>query len=123
MLEDEQLLSKIAADEEDMREEMLRDESATTNTHHGNNPFSAHAALLRKIYTSRNELRKKNVLSYNNTNDIELLRESQEYWAVFDESVIRWNDQFQALGEMRKEISDGMLDESSDRVRARHFNL
>lgn len=122
LLEDEQLLSRIAADEEDMREEMLRDGSATTDTHHGNNPFSAHAALLRKIYTSRNELRKKNVLSYNNNNDIELLRESQEYWAAFDGSVIRWNDQLQSLGGMRKEISDGMLDESSDRVRERYLS-
>ena len=123
LLENEQLLSRIAADEEDMREEiLLRDGNTTTaNHHHGNHIFAAHANLLRKIYASRNDLRKKNVLSYNTSDDIELLRESQEYWAAFDDSVLRWNDQLQSFGVMRKEVSDGILDESSDRVRASIF--
>ena len=102
-----------------MREEIsLRDGNSSANRHHhGNGIFSAHAALLRKIYSSRNELRKKSASS--KIDGIELLRESQEYWAAFDESVLRWNDHLQSLGDMRKEISDRMLDESSDRVRAK----
>ena len=118
LLEDEQLLSRIAADEEDMREEMLRDGNSNANNDTGNGAFSTHATLLRKIYSSRNEVRKNNcALLSNNSNEIELLRESQEYWAAFDESVLRWNDHLQSLGEMRKDVSDGMLDDSSDRVR------
>ena len=120
LLEDEQLLSRIAADEEDMQEEMLRDGNSNANNLTGSNSaFSTHAALLRKIYSSRNEVRTNNcALLSSNSNEFELLRESQEYWAAFDESVLRWNDHLQSLGEMRKDISDGMLDDSSDRVRA-----
>ena len=97
---------------------MLRDGNSNANNHTGNSAFSTHATLLRDIYSSRNEVRKNNcALLSNNSNEIELLRESQEYWAAFDESVLRWNDHLQSLGEMRKDVSDGMLDDSSDRVR------
>jgi hypothetical protein len=57
LLEDEQLLSRIAAGEEDMREETIRDGNSN--------------ALLRNIYSSRNKVRKNNCsLLSNNRNEI-----------------------------------------------------
>ena len=97
-LEEEQLRSKMAADDEDMQEGFLGD---------GNGSLSNHAPHLENYRISRKELR---------TNDL-YTRDAQEYWADFDDSLTQWKEHFQALLLMRKDVSNGLLDESSDRVR------
>ena len=109
-VEEEQLRSKMAADDEDMREGLLGDGGGGIGG--GTNSLATHAPLLKACLSSRAGLRKDE--SYKN--DIDLLRESEEYWAEFDNLLSQWKDHFQALLLMRKDVSKGSLDESSDHV-------
>jgi len=102
-LEEEQLKSKMAADDEDIQEGLLGDNQSVVSTYD---------PLLKACFSSRKELRKNELY----TNDIELLREGQEYWADFDSSAAHWKEQFQALRVVRKDIGSGELNESSDHV-------
>jgi len=102
-LEEEQLKSKMAADDEDIQEGLLGDNQSVVSTYD---------PLLKACFSSRKELRKNELY----TNDIELLREGQEYWADFDSSAAHWKEQFQALRVVRKDIGAGELNESSDHV-------
>jgi len=112
-LEDEQLLSTMAANEEDMLDGiMLRDGHEDTGNKYdkGNCYYSILAPLLKQCYSYRNEIRK-------NIHDLELLREMQDVCSDFDDSAKRWDDHLQSLIEVRsKEIANGLLDETSDRV-------
>ena len=102
-LEEEQLKSKMAADDEDIQEGLLGDNQSVVSTYD---------PLLKACFSSRKELRKNELY----TTDIELLREGQEYWADFDSSAAHWKEQFQALRVVRKDIGSGELNDSSDHV-------
>jgi hypothetical protein len=117
-LEDEQLRSTMAANEEDVLGGIFGDDDVVAGrnrlcegeTDRGKFYYSTHAPLLKECYASRNEAH-KNILS------TEQLREMQEVCSIFDDSVIRWNDYLQSLiDERRMETPDGPLDETVDRV-------
>ncbi|KAL3815856.1 hypothetical protein ACHAXA_002272 [Cyclostephanos tholiformis] len=111
-LEDEQLRSTMAANEEDFLEGILRDEDdlrCERKTNEGKHYYSTHAPLLKECYASRKETRK--IIQSN-----ELLREMQEVCSAFDDSVIRWNDNLQSLLDVRRiDTANGLLDETVDR--------
>jgi hypothetical protein len=112
-LEDEQLLSTMAANEEDMLEGILLrdgDEDKGNENDEGKCYYSILAPLIKQCYTYRNEIRK-------NMQDFEQLREMQDYCSDFDDSAKRWDDRLQSLIQVRrKEIANGLLNETSDRV-------
>ena len=112
-LEDEQLLSTMAANEEDMLDGiLLRDGHEDTGNKYGKGScyYLILAPLLKQCYSYRNVIRK-------NLHDLELLREMQDICSDFDDSAKRWDDRLQSLIEVQsKEIATGLLGETSDRV-------
>ena len=112
-LEDEQLLSTMAANEEDMLDGiLLRDGHEDTGNKYGKGScyYLILAPLLKQCYSYRNVIRK-------NLHDLELLREMQDICSDFDDSAKRWDDRLQFLIEVQsKEIATGLLGETSDRV-------
>mmetsp|Transcript_37657 Transcript_37657/g.90791 ORF Transcript_37657/g.90791 Transcript_37657/m.90791 type:complete len:612 (-) Transcript_37657:11-1846(-) len=101
----------MAVDDEDMREELFG--QGIGGDDDDDNCGSTRAPpLIKDCLSSRTELR-KNELYRNNT---ELLWESQEHWADFDNSLMHWKGHFQALLLMRKDISNDSLDEHSDQA-------
>ena len=103
-LEEEQLHSKMVADDEDMHEGLLGEGSVEN--------ASTFSPLLKACFASRTHLLKNALF----TNDIDSLREAQEYWADFNSSAAHWKEQFQALLVVRKDIASGELNEVSDHV-------
>ena len=103
-LEEEQLHSKMAADDEDMQEGLLNEGS--------NEHVSTWDPIVKACVASRKELRTNEL----HVKDIDFLRESQEYWENFDHSLAHWKENFQALRVVRKDVASGELDESSDQV-------
>lgn len=103
-LEEEQLHSKMAAEDEDLQEGLLNEGS--------NENVSTWDPIVKACVASRKELRTNEL----HVKDIDLLRESQEYWENFDHSLAHWKENFQALRVVRKDVASGELDESSDQV-------
>ena len=113
-LQDEQLISSMAANEEDMLNgvllqerggDMVNDKSYTDSSN-----YSVLVPLLKQCYLTRNEVRK-------NMHNLDQIREMQDICSDFDDSAKRWNDHLQTLIELRsKEIAKGLLSETSDRV-------
>jgi hypothetical protein len=113
-LEDEQLISSMAANEEDMLNGVLLQERGgdmvNNKSYTDSSNYSVLVPLLKQCYLTRNEVRK-------NMHNIEQLREMQDICSDFDDSAKRWNDHLQTLIELRsKEIAKGLLTETSDRV-------
>ena len=119
-LEDEQLLSSMAANEEDMINGVLLQERGGGDMVNNNNytvssNYSILVPLLKQCYFTRNEVRK-------NMHNLELLREMQDRFSDFDDTAKCWNDHLQTLIELRSnEIAKGLLTETSDRVSVPFF--
>mmetsp|Transcript_34834 Transcript_34834/g.74239 ORF Transcript_34834/g.74239 Transcript_34834/m.74239 type:complete len:1045 (-) Transcript_34834:149-3283(-) len=107
-LEGEQIRSKMAADDEDMQEGFLGDMTIGKNV----GGLADLAPLLKLCLTSRTELRKNERY----LNDVDLFWEGIDRWAVFDESLALWKEHFQAMLQMRKDVSNELLDKSSNRA-------
>jgi hypothetical protein len=119
-LEDEQLLSSMAANEEDMINGVLLQERGggdmvIDNSYTDSSNYSILVPLLKQCYFTRNEVRK-------NMHNLELLREMQDIFSDFDDTAKCWNDHLQTLIELRSnEIAKGLLTETSDRVSVPFF--
>ena len=108
-VEEEQLRSKMAADDEDMQAELLGDGKDEDLVVAFRGTFKP---LLEACSNARAALRKND--AYNP--DFEVLRESEEYWANYDSSYVQWKESFRDVLSMRKDIAGGVLEASSDQV-------
>lgn len=120
-LEDEKLLSSMAANEEDIINGVLVQEPGGDMVNNkiitDSSNYSTLVPLLKQCYSTRNEVRK-------NMHNLEHLREMQDICSDFDDTAKCWNDHLQTLSKVRsKEIAKGLLTETSDRVSARFFLL